>query len=148
MGRIVESVEINRRPEDVFAYLDQLDRHKEWDDQIVETQVETEGPTRVGSRATDTRKTPIGKQKVTYEITEHDPPHRAAFRSISGPVRAVGSVKVEPLDGGTRSRMTLELELKGHGIGILLAPLANMDARKNVPKSQANIKERLESAST
>ena len=147
MAPIVESVEINRRPEDVFAYLDQLDRHKEWDDQILTTRIETEGPTHVGTVATDTRKVPIGKQDVTYEITEHDPPHRAAFRGVRGPVRPVGVMTVEPLDEGARSRVTIEIELQGHGIGKLLAPLAMRDARKNVPGSQAKLKEKLESAS-
>ena len=55
MAPTVETVEINRTPEDVFAYLDDLSRHQEWDDQIVETRIETEGPTRVGTRATDKR---------------------------------------------------------------------------------------------
>ena len=148
MARIVESVEINRRPEDVFAYLDDLSRHKEWDDQIVETQVESEGPTRVGTRATDTRKTPMGNQKIAYEISEHDPPRRSAFRGVSGPVRPVGTVTIEPVDDGARSRVTIEIELVGHGIGKLLAPLANRDARKHVPDNQAKLKERLESASS
>ena len=145
MAPIVESVEIDRRPEDVFAYLDQLDRHKEWDDQILSTRIETEGPTGVGTRVTDTRKVPIGKQDVTYEITAHDPPRRAAFRGVRGPVRPVGVMTVEPLDDGSRSRVTIEIELEGHGIGKLLAPLANRDARKNIPGSQAKLKERLES---
>jgi uncharacterized membrane protein len=140
-------VEINRRPEDVFVYLDDLGRHNEWDDQIISTRVETEGHTRVGTRATDTRRTPMGKQDVTYEITEHDLPRRAAFRGTSGPVRPVGAVTVESLDDGARSRVTIEIELQGHGLGKLLAPLANRDARKNVPKNQAKLKERLESAS-
>jgi hypothetical protein len=148
MARIVGSVEIDRRPEVVFAYLDDLGRHKEWDDQIVETQVEPEGPTRVGTRATDTRKTPMGQQKIAYEISEHDPPRKSAFRGISGPIRPVGTVTIEPLDDGARSRVTLELELQGHGIGKLLAPLANRDARKHVPENQAKLKERLESAAT
>ena len=148
MAPIVESVEVNRRPEEVFAYLDDLTRHKEWDDQIVETHVETDGPTRVGTRATDTRKTPMGKQKIAYEISEHDPPRRAAFRGVSGPVRPVGAVTVEPLDDGARSRVTIEIELVGHGIGKLLAPLANRDARKHVPENQAKLKERLESATS
>jgi hypothetical protein len=84
---------------------------------------------------------------VTYEITEHDPPRRAAFHGTSGPVRPVGAVTVESLDDGARSRVTIEIELQGHGLGKLLAPLANRDARKNVPKNQAKLKERLESAS-
>lgn len=149
MSRIVESVDINRRPEDVFAYVDDLSRHHEWDDQIVSTSVETDGPTRVGTRATDTRKVPMGKQEIAYEITEHDAPRRAAFRGVRGPVRANGVMTVEPLDDGARSRVTIDLELEGHGlVGKLLAPIANRDARKNVPKSQAKLKEQLESSTT
>ena len=35
MTAISESIEINRSPEDVFAYLDDVERHGEWQDQIV-----------------------------------------------------------------------------------------------------------------
>ena len=91
MAPIVESVEIARRPEDVFAYIDDLSRHGEWQEAIVSVKVETEGPTRVGTRATDTRRVPGGPRPVTYEVTEHDPPRKASFRestarcALSGP---------------------------------------------------------------
>ena len=142
---ITESVEIDRRPEDVFAYLDQLDRHGEWQGTIISTRVETEGPTRVGSRAVDRRKVPGGPRDIPYEVTEHDPPRKVSFRGTSGPVRPVGSVRVEPLDDGSRSRVTLELDLQGQGIGKLVAPLARRQAAKQVPQDQAKLKERLES---
>src|SRR5919199_3702057 len=146
MAPIVETVEIARRPEEVFAYLDDLSRHGEWQTQIESVEVLTEGPTRVGTRAVDTRRVPGGRQKITYEITEHDPPRRAAFRGLDGPIRPEGSVTVEGLDDGTRSRLTLELDLVGHGIvGKLLAPIARRDARKHVPEDQVRLKERLES---
>jgi uncharacterized membrane protein len=148
MAPIVRSIEIDRSPEDVFAYLDDLGRHGEWDDQIVSTRVETDGPTRVGTRATDTRKLPFGKQDIAYEITEHDPPRRSAFRGVNGAVRPVGSVTIEPLEGGARSRVTLDFELQGRGYGKLLAPLGNREARKHVPEQQAKLKQRLEGGST
>jgi uncharacterized membrane protein len=141
---IVESIEIARPPEEVFAYLDQLERHGEWQEEIVSTKLETEGPTRVGSRATDTRRMPGGPRDISYEIVEHDPPRKTSFRGLEGPVRAVGTVTVEPLDDGSRSRMTLEFDLEGHGIGKLLAPLARRQARKSIPKNQLQLKERLE----
>lgn len=148
MAPVVERIEINRSPEDVFAYLDDLSRHHEWDDQIVSTRVETDGPTRVGTRAIDTRKLPLGKQDIAYEITEHDPPRRSAFRGVNGAVRPVGSVTIESLDGGARSRVTLSFELEGRGYGKLLAPLGNREARKHIPDQQAKLKQRLEDAST
>ena len=80
---------------------------------ILETRIETEGPTRVGTRATDKRKLPMGKQDVSYEITEHEPPRRSAFRGTNGAVRPVGSVTIEPLDGGARSRADARVRVAG-----------------------------------
>jgi uncharacterized membrane protein len=143
---IVETVEIAKSPTEVFAYLDDLTRHGEWQTQIESVELLTEGRTRVGTRAVDTRRVPGGRQKITYEITEHDPPRKAAFRGLDGPIRPVGSVSVEGIDEGRRSRVTLELDLVGHGLlGKLLAPLARRDARKHVPEDQARFKEKLES---
>jgi uncharacterized membrane protein len=144
MAPIVESIEINRSPEDVFAYVADLSRHGEWQDQIVSVHVETDGPTRVGTRATDKRRMPGGTREITYEITEHDPPHKTSFRGVNGPVRPVGTVTVEPLDGGARSKMTLEFDLKGQALGVLIAPLARANARKEIPKSHQHLKEILE----
>jgi uncharacterized membrane protein len=144
MGRIVETVEVGKPPEEVFAYLDDLSRHGEWQAQIVSVQVLTEGPTRVGTRAREVRRVPGGPREFTYEITEHDPPRRASFRGLDGPVRPVGTVTVEPVGDGSRSRVTLEFDLEGHGIGKLIAPLARLDARRHIPKDQARFKERLE----
>jgi uncharacterized membrane protein len=144
MAPITGSIEIDRPPEEVFAYLDQLERHGEWQSQIISSKLETEGPTGVGTRATDTRKVPGGTQNVTYEVTEHDPPRKTSFRGTNGPVRPVGSVTVEPAGEG-RSRVTLELDLKGHGLlGPIVAVLARSQARKQVPQDQQRLKERLE----
>lgn len=142
---IRNSVDIDRPQEEVFGYLDQLERHGEWQGDIVSSRMDTEGPVRVGARATDTRRVPGGPRDFTYEITEYDPPRKSSWRVLGGPVRAVGSVMVEPVgDEGARSRVTVEFDLEGHGIGVLLAPLARMQARKQVPKDQAKLKEILE----
>jgi uncharacterized membrane protein len=140
---ITDSIEINRPAEEVFAYLDQLDRHGEWQEEILATSVETEGPTRVGTRATNRRRVPGGRQGITYEITEHEPPRRVSFQGVNGPVRARGTVLVEPL-GESTARVTLEFDLIGHGVGKLLAPLARRHAGRQIPKDQARLKERLE----
>ena len=144
MAPIVESIEINRSPEDVFAYVDDLGKHGEWQEQIVSTHVETDGPTRVGTRATDKRRMPGGTREITNEITEHDPRRKSSLRDVNGAVRPVGTVMVEPLEGGARSKLTLEFDLKGQGLGALLAPLARAGARKDIPKSHQRLKEILE----
>lgn len=144
MAPIVDSIEINRRPEDVFSYYEDLVKHGEWQEQIVSVHLDTDGPTRVGSRATDKRRLPGGTREVSYEITEHDAPHKSSFRGVNGPIRPRGTVTVEPLDGGARSKLTLDFELEGKGLGVLLAPLARANARKEIPKSHQRLKELLE----
>lgn len=141
---IISSIEIDRAQEDVFAYLDELDKHSEWQGGLISSKLETEGPIGVGTRASDTRKVPGGPRAMTYEITEYDPPRKSSWRVLNGPVRAVGSVLVEPVGDGARSRTTVEFNLEGHGIGVLIAPLARMQARKQVPADQAKLKEILE----
>ncbi len=144
MAPITSSIEIARRPEDVFAYLDDLARHGEWQSEIVSARVDTEGPTRVGSRATETRRFGKRQQTMTYEVTEHDPPRIFAFHGIDGPVRVVGRGTVEPVGDGSSSRVTIVLDFEGHGMGKLLLPIVRSQARKAVPKNQQRLKERLE----
>jgi uncharacterized membrane protein len=141
---ITQSIEIDRRPEDVFAYVEQLDRHGEWQDAIVRTRVETEGPTRVGTRVVDTRRIGGREQDIPYEVTEHDPPRTTSFRGVAGMIRPIGTVRVTPLNDGSRSRLTLEFDLKGHGLGILIAPLARRQARTEIAQAHAKLKELLE----
>jgi uncharacterized protein YndB with AHSA1/START domain len=142
---IRESIEISRSPEDVFAYLDDPSRHGEWQSQIVTTEVETAGPTRVGTRVRQTLRLGGREQEMSYEITEHDPPRSFAFRGMDGPLRPVGHGKVEPVGDGTRSRVTIELDFEAHGLGKVLRPVVMSQARKQVPEDQRQLKERLES---
>ena len=146
MAPISESIEINRRPEDVFAYLDDVKRHGEWQEQIVDVQPESDQPMGVGKRVRETRRVPGGDRSMTYEITAHDPPRQSSFRVLDGPIRAVGTVSIEPIGDGSRSRLTFTLDFQGHGLGgKVLLPLAKSQARKQIPRDQAKMKELLES---
>ena len=143
MAPITANIEIARRPDDVFAYLDDLERHGEWQEQIVSAKKLVDGPTRVGTRVTERRRMGRREQSMTYDVTEHDPPRTSAFHGIDGPSRVVGKVKLDPI-GDSSTRVSLVLDFEGHGVGKLLVPLARMQARKQVPKNQQRLKERLE----
>ena len=143
MAPITASIDVNRPPEDVFAYLSDLARHGEWQSQIQDVNVETEGPTRVGTRARERRKPPFGPpMEAAYEITRFEPPRLASFEGIDGPVRVVGTVTVEPAERG--SRVSLEIDVRGHGFGKLLRPIVSSQMRKQVPLDQQRLKEQLE----
>jgi hypothetical protein len=84
---------------------------------------------------------------MTVEIAELDPPRSFAVRSLDGPVRGENRGTIEPLDDGRRSRVTYELDLRGHGIGRLLVPLvAKRQAQRGTPRNMEKLKKRLESS--
>lgn len=145
MTPITASIEISRPPQDVFDYVNDLSRHPEWQTGLLSVEVESEGPTRKGTRAKETRKVPGGKQTYQYEMTEYDPPRAAGFQVLTGPVRPHGGMTLTPLDDGKRTRVEFTIEFAGHGFGKLLLPFVNRDARKTVPQDLKMLKERLES---
>ena len=147
MAPISESIEIDRRPEEVFAYLDDVERHGEWQEQIVAVEPQGDQPMGVGKRVRETRRVPGGDRSMTYEITEYEPPRRSSFRVLDGPVRGVGTIVVEPAGDGSRSRVTFTIDFEGHGLGgRVLVPLAKSQARKQIPQDQARMKKLLESS--
>ena len=78
------------------------------------------GPLGVGSRFTTTRQLGGVEYKTTQEVTEFSPPSRFAAASVGGPLRAIGTITIEPLDGGARSRFTSTLDFEGRGLGGLV----------------------------
>ena len=144
MAAFTGRVEIERPVEQVFAYLDDLSRHGEWQEQIVSVRIETPGPTRVGTRAVEVRRVGGRQQRMSYEITEHEPPRVFAFRGLDGPLRPVGRGTLESAGAGS-SVLTVAFDFEIHGLlGRLLLPLARREARKQIPKDQLRLKARLE----
>ena len=141
---IRDNIEIDSRVEDAFAYLEQLERHGEWQAEIVSTTVVTEGPVRVGTRVREVRRIGGRERHSSYEITEHAPPYRHSFRGTGGLIRPAGTVTVDPIGAASRTRVSIEFNLIGRGVGRLLAPLARRAARKSVIDSQRRFKAKLE----
>jgi len=143
---IRETIEIGRSPQEVFSYASDPARLTEWQEKLVEAKMETEGPIRVGSRMKQTRRVGGGTRTFTLEVTAHEPPSRFAFKGIDGPVRPRGTITLEPVGGGQRTRYSAELDFEGHGLGVLLTPLVRRDARKQLPHNLQQLKEKLESS--
>jgi len=82
---------------------------------------------------------------MTMEMTELNPPRSWAVRGVDGPVRGIVRGTIEPLGDGERSRLTIDLDFEGHGIGKVLVPLvARRQARTEMPRNQRRLKELLE----
>jgi uncharacterized protein YndB with AHSA1/START domain len=144
MPQITASVEVGLPPQQVFDYVTDPVHMPDWQRGCVSGQLD--GPTTlVGSRCTTVRRIGGSERAVTTEITEYDPPRRWADRGIDGPIRAVVQVTVVPLAGG--SRVTIDLDFTGHGIGRLLVPLVvRRQAAKEMPGNMSRLKQRLQAS--
>ena len=144
MAPIVVSVEISRPPADVFAYVTNPSHLPLWQESVVRVDSD-DAPTHVGIRVVVVRRAGGREMESAAEVAVFEPPTRWSVRGVDGPVRGDVTGTVEPLDNGARSRVTLNLELKGHGIGKLLLPLfVQRQAKKEMPRNAQNLKELLE----
>jgi uncharacterized protein YndB with AHSA1/START domain len=144
MPPITMSLELARTPQEVFAYVTDPAHMPEWQQGCISGALDSP-QTHVGSRCTTVRRIGGGERAVTTEITEYDPPRRWADRGIDGPIRAAVGVTVEPLAGGSRSRVTIDLDFTGHGIGKLLVPLVvRRQAAREMPANMSRLKQQLE----
>jgi len=142
MAAVEESIEISRRPEEVFSYATDFSHFPQWQERVVSARQEGDAPLAVGSRATVTRRAGPRQLRTTEEITELDPPRTWQVRGTGRiPVVAIANGTVEPVAEGQRSLVTIALEFDGHGIGKLLAPLIRHQLRKQLPKDQKRLKE-------
>ncbi|MFE2874623.1 SRPBCC family protein [Streptomyces roseus] len=145
MSAIRKSIDISRSPEDVFDYVTDPTRLPEWQDSAVSARPLQGTPLHVGSKTVVTRRLGGREFPMTMQVTELDRPRSWHVRGVGGPVRGDVRGTIEPLDGGKRSRLTLDLDFEGHGIGRVIAPLVvKPHARKEMPRDEEMLKHLLE----
>ena len=141
---IVSTTEVSRPAEEVFAYVTDPSTFPEWQQGVVRGHMDG-SLTRVGSKCTTIRAIAGREREVHTTITDYDPPRRWADRGVDGPIRAIVEVLVEPLGDGSQSRVTINLDFTGHGIGRLLVPLlVRRQAAREMPENMKRLKQRLE----
>ncbi|MFB7177177.1 SRPBCC family protein [Streptomyces sp. NPDC056257] len=145
MSAICKSIDIDRTPEDVYSYVTDPTHLPEWQDSALSAVPMGDLPVHVGSRILVTRR--IGGRRIptTMEYTAMDPPRSWHLHGVDGPVRPDVRGRIEPLDGGTRSRVTLSVDFEGHGMGRALVPLVVKPVvRKEMPRGEEKLKHLLE----
>src|SRR5215216_3954028 len=99
------SVQINKRVDDVFAYVADPHNLPDWN-----SAVESVSPAG-GNRFVMRRRLPGGPATNEVEVTASDRPTRFAIRTISGPTPLRYRYEFEPADGGTLVTLLAEVEL-------------------------------------
>jgi uncharacterized protein YndB with AHSA1/START domain len=145
MAPTTATADIDRAPEEVFGYITDPTRFAEWQRGVTGGHMTADGPPTAGMICLTTRRIGLAERTTAGEITHVSPPRTWVVRGVDGPIRATVNVTVDPLDEGRRSRLTIDVDFEGHGIGKLLVPLmVRRQARAEMPANLQAAKERLE----
>lgn len=135
------TVTINRRPEDVFAFLTHFENLPRWNYAIDRTERVGTGPIGVGTQYLQTRTVPRPAVE-RFEVIEHRPNRVVAIRGTLGPFDAIGTFRLDAVGDATRLTNTMQLEKPG--AFQLMANLAGPRVRAAVAENLVVLKELLE----
>ncbi|MER6785018.1 SRPBCC family protein [Streptomyces sp. NPDC000658] len=145
MSDFHESIDVDATPDDVWAYVIDPSHLPEWQASAVSAEQLDPGPTAVGSRVRVTRHVGSREMPMTMEYTEYDPPRAWTLQGVDGPVRGHFHGEILPIDEGRRSRVIMDLDFEGKGMGKVLVPLVvRRQVRKEFPVNERLLKNRLE----
>ena len=108
-------IDIDRSPEDVYAYLTDVSNLPKWQSGVYSAR-------REGSQIHESRHMLGRELSTTLEIEEEDPPRVFALRAVNSPVPFSVRHELEPRGGGTRLTVTGEGDagmLPGFAAGIM-----------------------------
>jgi uncharacterized protein YndB with AHSA1/START domain len=124
---ITFTVDVARPPEEVFSFVADPRNLPAWDPQVVAVSVAPDGPVRLGSEVTETRRVfgrPLAFKAV---VVEYEPGRRFAVRG-GGAFPILHRVLFEPSPTGTR--LTVHAEATLRGPLLLVAPLMSRQGRR------------------
>ena len=117
------TIEIDRSPEDVFAYLADVSNLTEWQSGVHSAAVEGGVAAAKGARVVESR-TLLGKElTTTLEIVDFDPPRLFTLRALDGPALLTVRHELEPSGDGTKLGVVVEGEVRhlpGFAAGLMM----------------------------
>ena len=140
---IVSRATIARSPAEVFDYLADIRREREWNDKLLSVEPATGGPLLAGSRFKVRFAGPVGDSVITYHEVDRPSRWRTSSASRILDVRFEGRICAS----GSGSEVTLRTVLLPRGPLRLLGPLLARTMATSWEHHLATVKRRLEDAS-
>ena len=142
MARAEASLLIDCPVGKVFAYLTDIPRGTEWQSELVEAHQTSCGPVGVVTTIREVRRFLGRNLETVFTVTEFEPDHRVAFKSVSGPIPMRAHYSLEARGDGTSVTFAVEAELTG--VFRMTEPLVVHSAKRQMDTDIAKLKELLE----
>ena len=140
MKRVEGGARIEAPPDEVFAYLADLDNLAEWQTGIVTAELTSPGEPAVGTTARVVRELMGNQIEAPLTITAYDPPRRLAITSEVSGVNAVAELDLA--DAGDATDLAFAMEIRGSMLTKFMEPMIAGAAKGEVDASLARIQAR------
>jgi len=138
------TIEIDKPPEAVFAFVDDAAQSPRWVGMCQTLEVLGPLPKRVGTKLRYSYKQGGAVRAMEGTVTGYEPPRRIEMTFTDKGFRIVVAYHVEHAVIGTGFRETIDIEAKLF-FAKLMAPLMRAATRRQIAKDVAKLKELLES---
>ena len=144
MKRIERRATIGAPPDEVFAFLADIERIGEWQADIVRVKRTSPGPVARGATADVAREVMGQRVEVPLTVTDYERPRRLGIEtSISG-VQARAQLDLAPSGGGSATELDFALEIRGSMLSAFLEPMIADAAASEVDASLESIRAHFE----
>jgi uncharacterized protein YndB with AHSA1/START domain len=137
-------VRIERRIEDVFAYVSDPLNLPYWNSAVQAVRKTSAGENGVASTYSMERELPGGRAVNELEVVASEPARRFAIRTTAGPTPFLYRYEFSAENGETVMKLEAEVELPG--AAAFLPQLARRLVKKGVHENLATLKQNLEAA--
>jgi uncharacterized protein YndB with AHSA1/START domain len=140
---VEHSVVIRRPPEEVFAFLADLQNWSRWQPELRESEQTSRGPIDVGT--TFRQALDVGGQRIELfcEVTEYEEDEKLSFHYARDGLSLGLNFSFEPVEGGTR--ITGKGEGRMSGFSSLFEPVIDREVNEQIKTSLDDLKVLLES---
>jgi uncharacterized protein YndB with AHSA1/START domain len=141
--RFTNTITIQRRVPELFAFLAQFENIPRWNYAISRTWAETAGPVGPGSRYTQHRTVPKTGEE-SFEVTEYQPDRYLAIKGRFAGLPTEAAYELEAI--GDATRLTNVMQIEPEGLLGLVAPVAAPRLKAAVAHNLERLKDILEGA--
>jgi uncharacterized protein YndB with AHSA1/START domain len=136
------SIVIERPVEEVFAFVTDVTNDPSWHTDVLEAQMKTEGPPRMGTVWHARFKPSKGISEGDMKVVTFEPNRLQVMKGDIGPMHPTLTYRLEPSDGGTK--FTRRVQIRVSGWMKIFSPMMGMMVPKQNRAFLANLKRVLE----
>lgn len=133
---------IDAPPDEVFAYLTDLEKLPEWQAGVVSARRTDDQEMQVGATAVVVRDVMGNRVEAPLTITEYEPPRRLGIGSKVSGVKANATLELAPADAGRATDLTFAMEIRGSGFSGFIEGMIASAAGGDIDASLERLRDR------